>query len=71
MYSLPSASKEAKQLELAFIAIGNTKLYNNYAGKFHIKLNILLLYDPIIPLLIFCPGEMKYFAHVKTVHECL
>lgn len=71
MYSMPSASKETKQLELAFIAMENIKLYSNSAAKFHIKLNILLLYDPIILLLSFCSGEIKYFVHVKTIHECL
>lgn len=53
MYSIPSASKEAKQVKFSFIAIGNIKLYSNSVGKFYIKLNILLLYDPIIPLLGF------------------
>ena len=69
--TVPGAGEATKQLEHSYITSGNAEWYNHFGEQFLKKPNILLPYDPIIPLLAVCPQEIKTHVHTKTCTQML
>lgn len=66
--TIPSADKDAEQLELSHSAGGNKKWCSHLGKQFSSslkKLNIKLSCDPAIPFINILPQIQKIYAHIN------
>lgn len=61
--------EDMEHLELAYNAAASTKWHSHFGKQFLIKLDILLSYDPAMPLLVISSKRNRYdfYANVQKV----
>ena len=69
--TIPNAGEDVELQELSFIAGGNAKWSSHFRRLFLTKLNLDLLYNPLIVLLGIYPNELKIMATGNPAFQCL
>ena len=66
--ALPNAGQDEERQKLSFITGGSAKWYSPFGRQFLIKLNIFLLYIPVVALLAIYSKSWKLIA-CKNLHR--